>query len=154
MRKRGTNRTTASKNSVLEEKLDDIVFLLQNRSSSSQHGRSTEAVPIPGSSDSSANDRLFEGAEDSGLTDQELLTFRTRYLPHFPLIHLSSDVTAAELQREKPTICLTIRGLATKVASRQMLLGKRLRESITQKILIDGERSLDLLLGLLASIAW
>ena len=51
-------------------------------------------------------------------------------------------------------MALAIKALTTKVATRQIVLGKKLREILTQKILIDGERSLPLLISLLTSIAW
>jgi hypothetical protein len=111
-------------------------------------------MPTPGSSDMSPENTFLEEAEDSDLSDDELLEFRERHLPNFPLMHLTSDVTAAELQREKPVLSLAIHGLVTKVASQKIVLGKRLREVLTHKILVDGERSMDLLLSLLTSIAW
>jgi hypothetical protein len=154
VRKRGARRTAVSKNSVLEDKLDDIVSLLRNRNPSSQHRQSVETIPTPGSSEFSPDNAFFEGIEDLDLTDRELLDFRERRLPYFPLMHLSSDVMAAELQREKPTLCLAIRGLTTKAASKQAVLSKKLREVLTRKILVDGVRSVDLLLSLLACIAW
>ena len=70
------------------------------------------------------------------------------------MVNAPPDYTAAELQKEKPTFALAVKALTTKVASKQVVLGKKLREVLTQKILIDGERSLPLLLSLLTSIAW
>lgn len=96
----------------------------------------------------------FENPEDQDLTEEELCAFRERYLPEFPLVNIPAEYTAAEAQKEKPTFSLAIKALTTKVASKQVVLGKRLREILTKKILIDGERSLPLLLSLLASIAW
>lgn len=91
---------------------------------------------------------------DHDLTEQELVTFRERHMPDFPLVNIPSDYTAAELQIEKPTAALAVKALTTKEAAKQIVLGKRLREVLTQKILIDGERSLPLLVSLLISIAW
>lgn len=141
-----------SKNSVLEDKLDDIVSLLRNRTNS--HQERTDNIPTPGSSALSTGDGSSEDTRDLDLTEDELLTFREHHLPYFPLMNLPSDVTAAEVQRDKPTLSLAIKALTTKVAARQAVLGKNLREVLTQKILVDGERSLPLLLSLLISIAW
>ena len=153
VRTKGAKRNTASKNAVLEEKLNDIVSLLRHQNSA-QCRRATEAVPTPGSSELSPNSDLQDDFKDQDLTEEELLTFRERHLPYFPLMNIPSDYTAAELQKEKPTIGLAIKALTTKVASKQAVLGKNLREILTQKILIDGERSLPLLVSLLTSIAW
>ena len=70
------------------------------------------------------------------------------------MVNIPPEYTAAEAQKQKPIFSLAIKALTTRVASRQMLLGKKLRETLTQKILIEGERSLPLLLSLLASITW
>lgn len=140
-------------NTLLEEKLDDIVSLLRSQRNA-QHGQQIEAFPTPGSSELSSESDAPEEATDRDLTEQELLTFRERHLPHFPLVNIPSGYTAAEAQREKPTMALAIKALTTTVASKQVVLGKELREVLTRKILIDGERSLPLLLSLLTSIAW
>jgi hypothetical protein len=153
VRTRGAKRNTVSKSSALEDKLDDIVSLLRERNNS-QHARPTETFPTPGSSEQSPDSELPEEVRDQDLTEQELVTFRERHLPDFPLVNVPSDYTAAELQRDKPTAALAVKALVTKEASKQVVLGKRLREVLTQKILIDGERSLPLLVSLLISIAW
>jgi hypothetical protein len=150
---RGTKRNTVSKSAALEEKLDDIVSLLRERNSS-QHVRPTEPFPTPGSSEQSPNSDSLEEARDQDLTEQELMTFRERHLPDFPLVNIPSDYSAVELQRDKPTAALAVKALVTKEAAKQVVLGKKLREVLTQKVMIDGERSLPLLVSLLISIAW
>lgn len=138
---------------ALEEKLDDIVSLLRERNSS-QQVRPTEPFPTPGSSERSPNSDSLGETRDQDLTEQELINFRERHLPDFPLVNIPSDYTAVELQREKPTAALAVKALVTKEASKQVVLGKKLREALTQKIMIDGERNLPLLVSLLISIAW
>lgn len=153
LRTRGTKRNTASKNSALEEKLNDIVSLLRERNGS-QQVQLTDTFPTPGSSEPSPNDESLEEARDQDLTEEELVTFRERHLPDFPLVHVPSNYTAVELQRDKPTAALAVKALVTKEAAKQVILGKKLRQILTQKIMIDGERSLPLLVSLLMSIAW
>lgn len=118
------------------------------------HVRPAETFPTPGSSELSPSSDSPMEVRDQDLTEQELVTFRERHLPDFPLVNIPSDYTAAELQIEKPTAALAVKALTTKEAAKQIVLGKRLREVLTQKILIDGERSLPLLVSLLISIAW
>ncbi|KAF9694270.1 hypothetical protein EKO04_007851 [Ascochyta lentis] len=153
VRTRNSRRTPSSKNSALEEKLNDIVSLLRNQTNANP-ARTTEAMPTPGSSELSPSDDALEDERELHLTEEELLVFREHHLPYFPLMNVPSDVTAAEVQREKPTLGLAIKTLTTKVAAKQAALGRNLREVLTQKILIDGERSLPLLLSLLVSITW
>ncbi|UPX20869.1 uncharacterized protein EKO05_0011083 [Ascochyta rabiei] len=153
VRTRGSRRTPASKNSALEEKLDDIVSLLRSRANSN-HGRTAETLPTPVSSELSPSDDALEDARHLHLTEEELLVFREHHLPCFPLMNVPADVTAAEVQREKPILSLAIKTLTTKVAVKQVALGRNLRELLTQKIMVDGERSLRLLLSLLISIVW
>ena len=152
VRTKGAKRNAASKNSILEERLNDIVSLLRHQNGS-QQASATEAIPTPGSSELSPSD-LQDDCHDQDLTEEELVTFRERHLPTFPLVNIPPEYTAAEAQRDKPTMALAIKALTTKVATRQIVLGKKLREILTQKILIDGERSLPLLISLLTAIAW
>lgn len=127
--------------------------MLRDRTNS-EHERARETIPTPGSSDLSPESNSVNLARDLDLTEEELLTFREGHLPDFPLMNIPPDVTAAEVQREKPTLSLAIKALTTKVAAKQGILARKLRKILTQKILIDGERSLPLLLSLLVSIAW
>lgn len=152
MRARGAKRNTTTRNSILEKQLNDIVSLLRHQTNS-RHGQPPDPILTPGSSDQSPQEPL-ENHSEFDLTEEELCAFREHYLPDFPLVRIPSEYTAAEAQREKPIFSLAIKAITTKVATKQVLLGKKLRESLTQKILVDGERSLPLLLSLLASIAW
>lgn len=153
MRARGVKRDTTLKSSALEERLDEIVSLLRERNGP-QHAQPTRTFPTPGSSELSPSSDSSEEASDQDLTEQELATFRDCHLPDFPLVNIPADYTAAELQKEKPTAALAVKALTSKEARKQIVLGKRLREVLTQRIMIDGERSLPLLVSLLMSIAW
>lgn len=153
MRTPGAKRKSTSKSLALEEKLDDIVSLLRSQTAT-HRGRQADTIPTPGSSEPSPSSGSIGDSEDNDLTDEELRVFREHHLPDFPIVRVPHDYTAAELQREKPTIGLAIKAMATKVASKQVILGKKLREVLTQKILVDGERSLPLLVSLLMSIIW
>ncbi len=138
---------------ALEEKLDDIMSLLRSQTAT-HRGRQADTIPTPGSSEASPSSGSLDDSGEQDLTDEELRIFREHHLPDFPIVNVPHDYTAAELQREKPTIGLAIKALTTKVASKQVVLGKKLRETLTQKILVDGERSLPLLVSLLMSIIW
>lgn len=153
MRTQGAKRKSVAKSSALEEKLDDIVSLLRGQTGT-HHAWLADTIPTPTSSNISPIGDLLEDSRDQDLTDEELQLFREHHLPDFPLVNIPLDYTAVEAQKEKPTFALAIKAVTSKVASKQVVLGKKLREILTQKILVDGERNLPLLLSLLASIAW
>lgn len=153
MRGQGAKRNAASKNSALEEKLDDIVTLLRSQTGA-HHGRSADTIPTPSSTGLSPGSDLLEDSRDQDLTEEEYINFREHLLPDFPLVNAPPNYTAAELQKKKPVFALAVKVMTTRVASKQLALGKKLREILAQKILVEGERSLPLLLSLLTSIAW
>ncbi len=82
-----------------------------------------------------------------------LLRFRTS-LRHFPFIHIPASTTAAQIRRERPVLWLCILGMSTKSASRQKALGTRIRSVFAERLIAQNERSLDVLLGLLAYMGW
>jgi hypothetical protein len=88
------------------------------------------------------------------LQERDLVEFRERYLPFFPLMELPQGTTAVQLQQEKPMSCLAIRVLSTKAHAQQVLLAKDLRELLARKISAEGERSIDLLQCVLVCIVW
>lgn len=101
--------------------------------------------------------RDFFDTEESpghGFSERDLDEFRLRHLQFFPLMELPQSMTAAQLQQGKPMLCLAIKALATKALSRQSLLAKELRTQLAQKISVQGERSMDLLLSVLVCVSW
>ncbi|KAI1756771.1 hypothetical protein F4782DRAFT_280383 [Xylaria castorea] len=83
-----------------------------------------------------------------------LVLFRDSHLKMFPFTYISPNITAAQLQRERPHLWLNIRSLCTKSPSRQSALFGQCRELLVKKIFADAERNLDLLQGLLVLLAW
>lgn len=85
-----------------------------------------------------------------------LESFREGMLPHFPIIVLTPDMTIPSLARDRPFVLLAI--LAAASAGRS-LQGHNLYDEEFRKILglmfvSGGERSLELLIGLLIYCAW
>ncbi|CAM1504638.1 Fc.00g022290.m01.CDS01 [Cosmosporella sp. VM-42] len=83
-----------------------------------------------------------------------LETFRRFHLKTFPFVHIPPEVTAAQLQRERPFLWLNIRAFCCKSVAEKNKVDKNIRQILAQSLLVDSERSLDLLLGLLAYLAW
>ena len=80
--------------------------------------------------------------------------FRVQKCKYFPFIFLPATVTAAELRRERPYLFLAILAASVKSASRQAAIGARLRRLYADKLIVEHERSLDLMLSLICFLGW
>jgi len=77
------------------------------------------------------------------------------HAPNFPFIVFSPTVSLDSLRREKPFLLLAILTMAsTSNQTLQDLLEADLRETLGRKVIFNGEKSLDLLQGLLIYLAW
>ena len=94
----------------------------------------------------------LEIAEDAA--DEQLRYFRTAFLPHFPLFHLRRNLRSSALRHERPFLWLVIMSLTTPSLETQIKLGNAIRRIVKEIVMMDEERSLDLLLGLLCFNAW
>lgn len=79
--------------------------------------------------------------------------FRSK-LKYFPFMHIPSDLTVTRLREERPFLWLCILAVSTKSSARQISLGSKIRRLIAEKLLIHHERSIELLLGMLAFQGW
>ncbi len=95
-----------------------------------------------------------EAVHDHRLTEQELAKFCSLHLPHFPLIHIPPNLSVEQLEYEKPLLSLAIKTISNKAYSLQDELSKKLRETMALKMMVDGEKSLDLLLSVLTCMTW
>ncbi|KAI9681082.1 MAG: hypothetical protein M1822_007156 [Bathelium mastoideum] len=95
------------------------------------------------------------GPESSLLEAEEYLThFQTYKLKYFPIIYLPSTTTAQQLRQERPFLWLCLTAVSSKSISQQQVLGKKIRQTIAQEVVVQSERNIDLLLGLLVFIGW
>ena len=86
--------------------------------------------------------------------DEQLDTFRRAFLPHFAFIHIPTGMSASLLRGRKPFLWLVIMSLTTKSAGQQMVMGDTIRRIVSQQVLAEQEKSLDLLLGIICYISW
>ncbi|KAI1801058.1 hypothetical protein F4811DRAFT_482663 [Daldinia bambusicola] len=97
-------------------------------------------------------------SHDGGLSPAEaedtLRVFRDQFLPFFPFVYLPPDTTAAGLQLTKPFLWLNIMTICCKSQPRKSAFSQKIREYLAQKMLIDLDRNMDILLGLLAYLGW
>lgn len=112
-----------------------------------------------------------------------LSTFRAHHLQALPFFHIAPEVTyvrhlithrvdfvvchqeikrtqglmlysPAQLQSRRPFLWRVLRTICCKSIVERGNLDNSIREILAQRILVDGDRSLDLLLGLIAYLAW
>ena len=96
--------------------------------------------------------------KDAEPTTQEAeLYFRTfcrKYLQNFPFTKFPDDMTAQQVRQERPYFWLCIMAVSSPIIHRQVALGQTIREIAAREIVIEGQRNLDLLLGLLCFVGW
>ncbi|OHF02992.1 hypothetical protein CORC01_01750 [Colletotrichum orchidophilum] len=80
--------------------------------------------------------------------------FRGQNLQYLPFLNFKATMTAEELRAERPFLWICIMTVASRVSSQQLALGQRVRQILSQKLLVDNERSIDYLLGLLVILGW
>jgi hypothetical protein len=80
--------------------------------------------------------------------------FRTLHLKFSPFFYIPPEMTALQLQTERPFLWLNIRAVCTRSAAEQSTLGVRIRETLAKQVVVESERSIDLLLGLLCYLSW
>jgi hypothetical protein len=85
---------------------------------------------------------------DPSLEEAEvyLMTFRTQTLSCFPFMYIPENTPSHQLRQERPFLWLCIMVISFRTSSKMLRLGR--------EILVDGERNIDLLLGLLVYIGW
>ncbi|KAK7910991.1 hypothetical protein PG985_013472 [Apiospora marii] len=203
--------TSTSKRARIEEKLDDLVSLLQSQNAAKAltdlggSGRASVSSPasqpwapasvvtdgelgcpagglpsaslsscaIPGPEVSSLRgsglpphhaasydtpESLTDPNDIGGLSRAEaeevLQTFRTKRLRHFPILYIPLEVSAAEFQREHPFLWLAIRAVCSQSVKEQNILADRIRQIIAKRTIVDCDRDLDMLQGLLVFLGW
>lgn len=93
-------------------------------------------------------------AEDRDV-DIRLHHYQAHLAPQFPFVVIPSGATVGQMRKEKPFL---LRVIVT-VASIQDLvhrkaLGEEVLKDIAHRLLVQGEKSLDLLQGILVFAAW
>jgi hypothetical protein len=98
---------------------------------------------------------LDTGGDPSPVEAEEyLIDFHIYKLKHFPFIAIPSNTRGQQLRQERPFLWLCIMAVGSKSTAQQQLLSNKIRETIVQKMAVQSERSVDLLLGILTFIGW
>ncbi len=86
--------------------------------------------------------------------EENLIIFRTNMLYFYPFMYIPPHKTAGELREEMPFLWFSINTVACKSVSQQQAMSASIRKHLAEKIIIECEKSMDLLLGLLVYIGW
>jgi hypothetical protein len=104
--------------------------------------------------DQSVPDILLACGMSIAMADGYLQQFR-KMSAYFPFVIIPDDATVLSMSQDRPFLCVAALAAAT---SSEKILQKSLEQSfrvaILQKVMLDGERNLDLLNGLLVYLAW
>ncbi|KAH0524453.1 hypothetical protein TsFJ059_006959 [Trichoderma semiorbis] len=82
-----------------------------------------------------------------------LVKFR-QWLKYFPFIHLDPDLTAEALHKERPFLWLCIMNVTSMSMTQQAVMRERVRQEIAQRMIINHDRSLEIVQGLIALMSW
>lgn len=85
--------------------------------------------------------------------EETLQRFRSQ-LKYFPFVHLPPTTTAADLQQSRPFLWICILAVSTRSSAKQAALSRKVQRIIADRLVVQHERNLDLLLGLLAILGW
>jgi hypothetical protein len=71
-----------------------------------------------------------------------------------PFISFPSTMTALQLRQERPMLWLAVMCVSWRVLPKQMDLCEHFRRLIAQKVLLENQRSMDILLAVLTFVTW
>ena len=87
--------------------------------------------------------------------DDMLHVYQTQMTEHFPFVIVPAGTRTQDLRADKPFLYAAIILAASRQKlPRQTLAGSRLMEYLSIRMLLNGEKNLDLLQGILVYIAW
>ena len=85
---------------------------------------------------------------------EDLLTFRKYMLIFLPFVHLPTTMTSEKLKESSPFLWFSIMTVTCKNVDRRLAMSEAVKKYVAQKMILDHEKSLDLLLGLLVIMGW
>jgi hypothetical protein len=74
--------------------------------------------------------------------------------PGFPFITISDSTLASSLREDRPSLFTAIMAVVSRNSARQRAIGKVFMKQIADRVVVGGERNMDILLGILTYGAW
>jgi hypothetical protein len=160
---------SASRISALETKIDQLLAVIDEQSSRTNASRTgsrsigENGVPDPSSADSASSvassiSLLVSLSERVGLTEDMAEVYLRRFhnmTLYFPFVIIPASMSVQTLAHQRPMLCLAI--LTTSTSQDPVLQNKLeeiLRKDLVEKIMVAGEKTLDLLAALLVYLGW
>ncbi|KAI9035873.1 uncharacterized protein KD926_002805 [Aspergillus affinis] len=146
-------RPTKSRIDRLQERVDEL--LAQNGAGCTR-ATSTATSGVSGTINlDNINDSIAGGLITIDRADTLLEKFRSFRMPQFPFVVVPATTRASQLHAQSPFLLLTIIAACLEDdLSLQKGLDHEIKRQISIRIIINNERSMDLLLGLLVHTAW
>ncbi|KAL2192281.1 hypothetical protein P885DRAFT_24682, partial [Corynascus similis CBS 632.67] len=83
-----------------------------------------------------------------------LSPFRDQMLSHLPFFNLPDHMTAEHVREQKPFLLFSIMAVTARSVKAQSLMSTVIREHVARKMIVENQKSMDLLLGLLVFLGW
>ncbi|PYI12968.1 hypothetical protein BO99DRAFT_447990 [Aspergillus violaceofuscus CBS 115571] len=157
-------RPRASRTARLEQKLDGLVSLLQtgHAAGDRESGRrgwlagDSHQENLPVSTRPPADPYALPAGVAFAPAEAEANweLYRTRYLALLPVVHCAPTLTARGLRQARPFFWTCVMAVTCRDGTRQEGLGRAVREMAAREVVVEGRRTVDLLLGLLCLIGW
>lgn len=93
---------------------------------------------------------------DMGNEDPDALLdiFRTEMTAFCPVILIPNHVRAQELKQTRPELFISIMAVTTRVTLQQKMISTNHLKNLSGRVIVDGERNLDILLAVLTYTSW
>ncbi|KAF4979890.1 hypothetical protein FZEAL_4001 [Fusarium zealandicum] len=114
----------------------------------------SSSINTPMDSSTSSNKDTIDFAEPTPAEAERYLKKFREWLKYFPLMVLPYDMTAETLRKERPFLWLCIMNITSMSGPQQLKLKDRVREEVATRVIMNNERSMDVLLGLLCYLSW
>jgi hypothetical protein len=85
---------------------------------------------------------------------ENLMIFRKYMLIFLPFVHLPDSMTSDKLKEVYPIMWFNIMTVTCKNVDRRLVMSEAVKKFWAQKMVVDHDKSLDLLLGLLVILGW
>lgn len=76
------------------------------------------------------------------------------WLKHFPFMIIPPEMTAETLREQRPFLWRCIMNVTSMSVAQQTLMRDKVRQEVAQRLVVDHERTMDILLGLICYVAW
>lgn len=165
-------RKAPSRTELLEQKVEDLMALLKAPEPPQQSTQPTDPFPVytpPFSLGRNSEDDVSNASSAvpeqslprssvpdlTPVQEEEVLkSFRTEKLPWMPIMHIPETTRPADLKKESPLVWLCITAIQNRCTPHTRILCDRVREEAGRRMMVDCEKSLDLLQGALMYLGW